>query len=52
MQSPVIGSLGELLVEFICEGMNGRNLRAATRIVGAVVMIDRNATGGRHACER
>jgi sugar/nucleoside kinase (ribokinase family) len=28
-QAPVIGSLGELLVEFVCSEQDGRNLRAA-----------------------
>ncbi|MDZ4096523.1 MAG: sugar kinase [Paracoccaceae bacterium] len=30
MQGPVIGALGELLVEFICDALDGRNLRAAS----------------------
>ena len=30
--APVIGSLGELLVEFICSERGGRNLRPATYI--------------------
>ena len=30
MRGPVIGSLGELLVEFICDGLDGHHLRAGS----------------------